>query len=101
LSCSQELPATSPGKRASSRTINFNRLKYGQDFRADYCGIKHLAKEKYVYWPDPVGWGIHVKSCVEACPTSDNDERCLYDEFNKEYVEDYCLKTYKTEVGDD
>ena len=81
------------------KDINFNRLRYGQDFRADYCGIKNLGKEKFVYWPDPVGWGIYVKACVEKCPKGNNEERCLYDEFNSEYVEDYCLKSYDTKVG--
>jgi hypothetical protein len=80
------------------KDLNFNRLLYGQDFRGDYCGIKTLEKEKFVYWPDPVGWGIHVKACVEKCPVTNNEERCLYNEFNTEYVEDYCLKTYPTKV---
>src|SRR3990167_10306836 len=56
------------------KDINFNRLKYGQDFRGDYCGIKHLANESYVYWPDPIGWGPNVKACVSKCPVTDNEE---------------------------
>lgn len=80
------------------KDLNFNRLLYGQDFRADYCGLYDLEKEKYVYWPDPIGWGVNVKACVERCPETNNEERCLYNQHNTEYVEDYCLKTYKSTV---
>jgi hypothetical protein len=80
------------------KDINFNRLLYGQDFRGDYCGIKTLESKTYVYWPDPIGWGVNVKACVQNCPTSNGEERCLYNEFHTEYVEDYCLQTYATKV---
>ena len=78
------------------KRIEFHRLLLGQDFRCDFCGIRQLTVEKYVYWPDPVNWGPNVKTCVPKCPESSLQEVCLYNQTNNEYVEDYCLLAYKT-----
>lgn len=52
------------------RRIEYYRLLYHQDFRCDFCGIRELGNETYVFWPDPVNWGVNVKTCVKSCPNS-------------------------------
>ena len=83
----------------SLRRFNLHRLLKPQDFRGDYCGVGHLEKEKYVYWPNPLEWGFYVKSCLETCPSKNNEEICFYDEFNKSFYEDYCFLTLSTSVS--
>ncbi len=72
----------------SSQRYDLNRYELPQDFRGDYCGIKQLQKEKYLYWPDPIKWGFAVKACLEKCPEKDGIELCLYKTVYEAYYEE-------------
>lgn len=89
---------TIPFLAASVRRYDLSILEYGQDFRGDYCGQSYLISKPYVYWPNPQDWGIYVKACVTTCPTSANQEICLYDQWNEKLVEGYCQLTYETKL---
>lgn len=82
----------------SFRRFNLRQIYNLQDFRADHCGEYQLAQKTYAYWPDPVTWGTNVRVCLEECPSEDNQEVCLYDEFNETNYEDYCFLTRKSFV---
>jgi hypothetical protein len=82
----------------SFRRFSIYSIFIPQDFRADYCGQKQLANNKYAYWPDAIKFGTRVKLCVETCPREDNKEICIYDEFNLSNYEDYCFLSQKTIV---
>ena len=82
----------------SARSFFIQRVFKPMDFRGDICGESYLKDKPKIVWANPMGWGVHVKSCVAKCPLTDGEENCLYNPDNSLEYSDYCYLTSATKV---
>ena len=75
------------------------RLYSGLDFRSDPCGLSHLKKTKYLYFP-LANVNVNVTMCVDKCPSDTGRRLCLYhpDGATKHVGDAFCYTSIQTQA---